>query len=509
VVKAGMSPMCAITASMLMLLAGVCVAGVDQEIVALDDGMEHGVDDLVELAEGVQDSKISVAVRGKSKLRPAETKYVQIPNFVLRHMGEEQKVRNQMACERICSSQKSCLSFSFRAKDRLCVWSIEALHYRYDWVFYTKVHELNAFGKWKHGGKYRSFPGIMYQEPGYKRFKGKTVAQCQKLCTKDEKCKAFSYHEGGERCYMADSGIHYDPQFMYFEKAAVKKRKSASDLEDRQEELQKQEKDAKKGKRDRILASMKKREKASKQTETEMRNKRMTREMSLKKKNQKVAKKRLKREKTLESRDKRLARMKAAYNEGYFKAKGVAAEKKTKEKDIKALRKKENAEKMSRVVEKKLKKRQEIKKKKNKKIYERNVKKSLVKAKEKLVKIKNNEIETEIAKEKKVLDVAKNLVVSKTEVHEDEVAKDKAKRAKMASIEQKKMHEMKVKTTKAKEDAKKQAKVLEKLKNSPGQPTNTTTPATPTNKKKADKKADKNADKKKKKNKQATMKKLL
>merc|ERR1719453_388126 len=135
----------------------------------------------------------------------------------------------------------------------------------------------------------------MYQEPGYKRFKGKTVAQCKKLCTKDEKCKAFSYHEGGERCYMADSGIHYDPQFVYFEKAAAKKRKSASDLEDRQEELQKQEKDAKKGKRDRIIASMKKREKERKQTENEMRNKRMTREMDLKKKNQKVAKKRLKR----------------------------------------------------------------------------------------------------------------------------------------------------------------------------------------------------------------------
>merc|ERR1711881_597636 len=102
------------------------------------------------------------------------------------------------------------------------------------------------------------------------------------------------------------------------------------------------------------------------------------------------AEKKLAREKRKEKSDKRLARMKAAYNEGYFKAKGVAAEKKLKEKSIKALRKEE-----------------------------RDAKKDLLDTKEKLVKLKNKEIQTEIAKEDKVLDITKNLALTQAGFHED------------------------------------------------------------------------------------------
>merc|ERR1712216_963631 len=140
--------MCACLAGMFVLLGGGSVAGLDQEIIQLTDT----ADELITIAEGEEAEKISVAVKGKSKIKSTAPKYAQIPNFVLRHMAEEMKVANQDVCEKKCSKQKSCLSYSYRSKDKLCVTSIEALHYRYDWTFYTKVHEMDAFGKWKHKG---------------------------------------------------------------------------------------------------------------------------------------------------------------------------------------------------------------------------------------------------------------------------------------------------------------------------------------------------------------------
>merc|ERR1712196_651682 len=135
----------------------------------------------------------------------------------------------------------------------------------------------------------------------------------------------------------------------------------------------------------RILESIRKRKAASARAAREMRAKKVSRETFFKKKLKRHAEKTLQKEKAVEKHDKRMARMKAAYNEGYFKAKGIVAEKKAKEK--------------------------------GKKKHERDTKQDLLVTKEKLVKLKNKEIKTEIAKEEKVLDVAKDLAVSKVEIH--------------------------------------------------------------------------------------------
>merc|ERR1712196_545859 len=103
-------------------------------------------------------------------------------------------------------------------------------------------------------------------------------------------------------------------------------KKNAMDEADKQEQIQADERSAKRAKRAHLVASMNKME--------EENNRAMTEKKAM-------AERRLQREKSLEKRDKRLAKMKSVYNEGYFKAKGVAAEKKSKEKDIKALKKKE------------------------------------------------------------------------------------------------------------------------------------------------------------------------
>merc|ERR1711970_697659 len=89
------------------------------------------------------------------------------------------------------------------------------------------------------------------------------------------------------------------------------------------------------------------------------------------------------------------------------------------------------------------------------------------KTKEKLVKLKNKEIKTEIAKEEKVLDVAKDLAVSKVEMHDEVVHRDIVKKRSAAEKDRKKTQEMRVKWAKAKKFAKKEAKKLEKLKHKP------------------------------------------
>merc|ERR1711939_863945 len=138
--------------------------------------------------------------------------------------------------------------------------------------------------------------------------------------------------------------------------------------------------------------SMRERRRKSDRTAREMRSKKVVRETALKKQSKRMAEKRLTREKAHEAHDKRMARMKAAYNEGYFKAKGIVAEKKVKEKNIKAFRRKEKDDKNARVAAVEKGKKAKIAKEKAKKKHERDTKKDLLATKEKLVKLKNAEI---------------------------------------------------------------------------------------------------------------------
>jgi len=326
------------------------------------------------------------------------------------------------------------------------------------------VHELDAFGKLRHYGKYRSFPDIMYQEPGYAKFKQVSVKNCQKHCNADKKCKAFSYRHKKQSCYLADAGIHYDPDFVYYERRGMKPRPSAMDEEDRQDQLRVDEKAAKKAKRKRLVASISEREDKNQRTANEMENKGSRREMETKDAEKKHAIKRLAREKALEAHDKRLAAMKTEYNEGYFKAKGVAAEKKVKEKDIKKLK--------AREVEDKDKRKLQMKEAKNMKKHEESKMKKerhaamqrLLKAKEKVTKLKNEDKELEIDKEERILDTAKNLALDKSEATED--AKEHEKETKYRVLDRKKqdISEMKHKVEIAKMSHKQEKKLLNHLK---------------------------------------------
>ena len=89
-------------------------------------------------------------------------------------MGEESDTKTVLECEESCESRESlrhplcepstltassaddtCRSYSFNDKEGICVWSVETIRYRIGWEFWTKVHDLDAFGQMQHYGKYR------------------------------------------------------------------------------------------------------------------------------------------------------------------------------------------------------------------------------------------------------------------------------------------------------------------------------------------------------------------
>lgn len=445
--------------ALVVLVVAIVTAG-HQDVDILSDGSAPNV--LLGVEEGV--GGIDVNVDGKGKAPSKKLGYDSIPGFVLRHMGQEQTTSTQVDCEALCDKEPTCRSYSFNPKIHNCVWSIETIRYRSGWEFWTKVHDLDAFGKLRHYGKYRSFPDIMYQEPGYAKYKQITVKNCQKHCNKDKKCKAFSYQLARKRCYLADSGIHYDPDYQYFERRGMKPRRNAMDVEDYQESLQQDEIAAKKAKRKRIIASINEREDKNQRTAQEMKSKSNVREASVKEGEKNMAEKRLAREKTLEAHDKRLARMKAVYNEGYFKAKGVAAEKKTKEKDIKGLRAKEVADKDTRKEVTQKQKNSKVTKERKRKKDRHEAKSRLLTAKEKLTKLKNQQMEMDIDKEERVLDVAKNLALDKASQHHEEVENEKEQKFHATMRKKKKIFELQHKVVIAKNSHKVEVNILKRLK---------------------------------------------
>merc|ERR1719181_684809 len=350
--------------ALLVLLAGIAstTSEVQRDVQALN------AEALVQVGAGAGGIDIDVNDDGTKDEGHVKKGYDQIPGFVFRHMGQEIITTTKQKCEETCDENEGCRSYSYNAEKKICVWSIEAIQYRIGWEFFCKVKVINAFGKRVHQGKWRSFPDIMYQEPGYKKYNSVSTQHCQNHCSKDAKCQAFSYDRKRQRCYLTDAGIHYDPSYMYYERLDMPAKKNAMDEADKQEQIQADERSAKRAKRARLVASMNKMEEENNRAMTEMKAKSNAREARSKTEEKVMAERRLQREKSLEKRDKRLAK-----------------------------RKSDRAAAKSR----------------------------LLKAKEVATKVKNEEVELEIQKEDKVLDTAKQLALAKEGRTTDEKMKEK------------------------------------------------------------------------------------
>merc|ERR1711998_355667 len=196
----------------------------------------------------------------------------------------------------------------------------------------------------------------------------------------------------------------------------------------------------------------------------EMRQKGNRREVKVKKNEKIHAENRLHREKVNEAHDKRLAKMKTSYNEGYSKAKGVAAEKKSKELDIKKLREKELGDKDKRKEQMKLQKNRKQTEEKEAKEQRHKAEQRMLTAKEKLTKLKNADMQLEVHKEERILDVAKNLALEKGSSHEEVKENEKEEKFRHAMREKKTIFGLEHKASIARSEHKQEKVILERLK---------------------------------------------
>ena len=61
--------------------------------------------------------------------------YRPIPGFAMRSGATVIKQATKMQCEKKCTSEKDCRSFSYRMSDRTCIWSLSSLSFDPDFMF--------------------------------------------------------------------------------------------------------------------------------------------------------------------------------------------------------------------------------------------------------------------------------------------------------------------------------------------------------------------------------------
>jgi len=151
--------------------------------------------------------------------------YQKIPNFVVGHRSHKVDVKSRVGCQNVCDQHKNCRSFSYRAGDRRCMWSEEALHYDSRFSFFMKVSKMDDMGRMKPTGEYKQFDNFRYKVKGWREIvSGKNG--CQDLCNKMNRCGSFSWREHDNLCLLADDSVKYDTDFDYYERNFPKPKKT-------------------------------------------------------------------------------------------------------------------------------------------------------------------------------------------------------------------------------------------------------------------------------------------
>merc|ERR1711865_468012 len=299
--------------------------------------------------------------------------YNTIPNFVFRHMSEALPARTLQSCQDRCNKLSKCRSFSFRAptaadqkdsKDTtapegaeekaeddadgmkpaylpgLCLWSMESIHYKAGWTFYTKAKDVDWEGK-PHltTENFHAFPGLEYQESSYAQLEGTKFADCRTKCAADPKCEAFSFNKERHLCRHAGAGVHYDSTFTYYEKRQSAQSSSANGGEDVLEQnadaLAAQETSSKKSIQNQISVTRARTDKREIRALRAMRVARDAKENTEKSAVRDIANQKLSAAKDQLSNMRSQNQIRQAFDRGYFDSAGSAHEKKTKEVKLK------------------------------------------------------------------------------------------------------------------------------------------------------------------------------
>ena len=141
--------------------------------------------------------------------------YRPIPGFAMWSGATVIKQATKMQCEKKCTSEKNCRSFSYRMSDRTCIWSLSSLSFDPDFMFAVKSSNPNA------RSKFREFDGMVYRTQGWTIVGGVSPARCRAMCQAHKLCKAYSARGRDKLCLMGPKGVAYSEDFTYYEKRGI------------------------------------------------------------------------------------------------------------------------------------------------------------------------------------------------------------------------------------------------------------------------------------------------
>lgn len=144
--------------------------------------------------------------------------FVKIPHF--EYAGTPENVKNQEECQKKCTEQEECRSYSWNEGDKKCSWSTGSLRYGHMWNFFSKEFDLNAFGRMEPTKEYFRFKGLFAvdEDQNMQTIEDKNIEECKEICNEDPKCMSFSFHEGDNACLMGISTVSYKKGWNYFER---------------------------------------------------------------------------------------------------------------------------------------------------------------------------------------------------------------------------------------------------------------------------------------------------
>jgi len=128
-----------------------------------------------------------------------------------------------------------CKSYSWSTANKMCIWSVDAIHYDHNYVFLVKAQIATAGDP---AAVWREFPGVKFIVAHAKEKDNVDFDKCKSICEVDVTCKSFSFKSSTNFCSWGSNGMSYDEKFNYFEKD---KHSPSKILERKEEQLKKAE----------------------------------------------------------------------------------------------------------------------------------------------------------------------------------------------------------------------------------------------------------------------------
>jgi len=190
-------------------------------------------------------NKKLVGQEGKLRLQlgspPEELKglaYTPVKGYKYGYEGRTIEDKSRSECELVCSTYSACKSYSYNKLKRTCIWSTAHMHY--DPAFSMWVKTMTPDGHF-HSHMFSEIPGMAAIEKLKYPVKGITWEECKYDCAKDESCISFSYSKTRQECLKSGVPIHFADEWTYYEKdiPLADEKKEGHKKEDKEKEKDK------------------------------------------------------------------------------------------------------------------------------------------------------------------------------------------------------------------------------------------------------------------------------